>query len=200
MTSNALPDATFPLTHNLRGFLDALESRGRLHRITRPISLVHELTEIHRRTLLADGPALLIEHPVDAEGRTGDIPMLVNLFGTSERIAWGLGIAPEAMTDLGEALADLRNPRAPRGLKQTWEKRSLLAAALNMRVRRVERAPSQTRVVTGDAVDLRKLPIQWCWPGEPAPLITWPLVITCAPDDPDDINVGIYRMQVLGPN
>jgi 4-hydroxy-3-polyprenylbenzoate decarboxylase len=200
MTSQAFPDTTFPLVHNLRGFLDALELRGRLHRITRPISLVHELTEIHRRVLLADGPALLIEHPVDAEGRTSDIPMLVNLFGTSERIAWGLGIAPEAMPDLGEALADLRNPRAPRGLKQTWEKRSLLAAALNMRVRRVERAPSQTRIVTGDAVDLGKLPIQWCWPGEPAPLITWPLVITCAPDDPDDINVGIYRMQVLGPN
>ena len=101
MTSNALPDMTLPLAHDLRGFLDALEQRGRLHRITRPISLVHELTEIHRRVLRADGPALLIEHPVDAEGRTSDIPMLVNLFGTSERIAWGLGITPEAMPDLG---------------------------------------------------------------------------------------------------
>ena len=101
MTSNALPQTTFPLTHDLRGFLDALESRGRLHRISRPVSLVHELTEIHRRVLLAGGPALLIEHPVDADGKTGDIPMLVNLFGTAERIAWGLGIAPQAMGALG---------------------------------------------------------------------------------------------------
>ena len=200
MTSSLLPAPTFPLAHDLRGFLAALEERGRLHRIRRPVSLVHEMTEIHRRVLASEGPALLIEQPVDATGRIGDVPVLVNLFGTQERIAWGLGIGPGDMPALGKALADLRNPRPPRGLKQAWEQRSLLGAALSMRVRRVERAPSQARVVSGDAIDLGQLPIQWCWPGEPAPLITWPLVISCAPDDPDDINVGIYRMQVLGRN
>lgn len=200
MTAKTLPASTFPAVHDLRGFLDALDSRGALRRITRPISLVHDLTEIHRRVLLAGGPALLIEHPVDAAGQASDIPVLVNLFGTGERIAWGLGIEPGAMPALGEALADLRNPRPPRGLKQAWAQRGLLSGALDMRLRRVDRAPSQSRVITGDAIDLGRLPIQWCWPGEPAPLITWPLVITSAPDDPDDINVGIYRMQVLGPN
>ena len=196
----SFPAPTFPLATDLRGFVDALESRGRLHRITRPVSLVHELTEIHRRVLLAQGPALLIEQPLDAAGRRVDMPVLVNLFGTAERIAWGMGVAPEAIPALGEAMADLRQPRSPRGLRQAWDQRSLLSAALNMRLRQVERAPCQARVFAGDAVDLGRLPIQWCWPGEPAPLITWPLVITCAPDDPDDINVGIYRMQVLGPN
>lgn len=177
-----------------------LEDRGRLHRITRPVSLVHEVTEIHRRVLAAEGPALLIEHPLDATGRQVDMPVLVNLFGTGERIAWGLGVSAQEMPALGETLADLRQPQAPRGIKQAWAQRSLLSGALNMRLRQADRAPCQSRVVTGNAIDLGRLPIQWCWPGEPAPLITWPLVITCAPDDPNDINVGIYRMQVLGPN
>jgi 4-hydroxy-3-polyprenylbenzoate decarboxylase len=200
MTSSILPKPSFPLVRDLREFLAVLEARGGLQRITRPVSLVHEVTEIHRRVLAAEGPALLFERPVDAAGRVSEIPVLVNLFGTQERIAWGLGVRTEDMPVLGEALADLRNPRPPKGIRQAWEQRSLLAAALSMRVRRVDRAPSQARVVTGDDVDLSRLPIQSCWPGEPAPLITWPLVITCAPDDPDDINVGIYRMQVLGPN
>lgn len=196
----SFPAATFPLSTNLRGFIDALESRGRLHRIARPVSIAHDLTEIHRRVLLADGPALLVERPLAADGRGLDMPMLVNLFGTSERIAWGMGIEPEAIPALGEAMAELRQPRPPRGLRQAWEQRSLLSAAFNMSTRHVDRAPCQARISTGNDVDLGRFPIQWCWPGEPAPLITWPLVITTAPDDPNDINVGIYRMQVLGPN
>ena len=198
--NSIFPPGAAAQAQDLRSFIDMLERRGGLHRITRPISLVHELTEIHRRVLLNEGPALLIEQPVDAEGRVGEMPVLVNLFGTAERIAWGLGIAPGAMGELGEALADLRQPRLPRGFKQAWAQRSLLTSALNMRLRRVDAAPCQARVFTGGAIDLGRLPIQWCWPGEPAPLITWPLVITRAPDDPDDINVGIYRMQVLGKN
>ena len=198
--NSIFPPGATAQAQDLRGFIDMLERRGGLHRITRPISLVHELTEIHRRVLLNEGPALLIEQPVDAEGRVGEMPVLVNLFGTAERIAWGLGIAPGAMGELGEALADLRQPRPPRGFKQAWAQRSLLTSALNMRLRRVDAAPCQAQIFTGDAIDLGRLPIQWCWPGEPAPLITWPLVITRAPDDPDDINVGIYRMQVLGRN
>jgi len=193
-------DDAFPHVHDLRSFADALEARGRLHRITRPVSLVHEVTEIHRRVLEASGPALLIEHPLDAAGQRAEMAVLVNLFGTQERIAWALGIAPGAMPELGEALADLRQPRPPRGVRQAWAQRALLAGALNMRLKPVGRAPAQQKILTGDDIDLGRLPVQWCWPGEPAPLITWPLVITSAPDDPDDINVGIYRMQVLGPN
>jgi len=69
-----------------------------------------------------------------------------------------------------------------------------------MRPRKVTRALCQEVVWRDQEIDLGRLPVQWCWPGEPAPLITWPLVITRAPDDPFDVNVGIYRMQVLGPD
>ena len=194
----SFPDRTFPVFDDLRGFVGELERRGRLKRIREPVSLVHEMTEIHRRVLAAEGPALLFEQPLDAEGRPGAMPVLVNLFGTAERIAWGFGIAPEAMPSFGETLAGLRDPRAPASLGEAWSKLPLLRAGLAMRPRRVGSAPVQERIAEGDAVDLGALPVQWCWPGEPAPLITWPLVITAAPDDPDDINVGIYRMQVLG--
>lgn len=175
-----------------------LEARGRLRRIGRPVCVQHELTEIHRRVLAANGPALLIERPIDAAGRENAVPVLVNLFGTTERIAWGLGVEPEMLPAFGEALAALRDPRPPRDLRGAWQQRDLLRTALNLRTRKVERPACQEQVATGDDIDLGALPVQWCWPGEPAPLITWPLVITRAPNDAGDINVGIYRMQVLG--
>ncbi|MCG5480077.1 UbiD family decarboxylase [Sinorhizobium alkalisoli] len=184
----------------LQDFAAMLERHGRLKRIARPVSLVHEVTEIHRRVLLAEGPALLFERPVDASGRACDIPLLANLFGTRERIEWGLGLAPGGLPQLAERLAELREPRSPQSLKDAWGKLPLLKAALAMRPRSMARPPVQDVVWRGPEADLSRLPIQSCWPGEPAPLITWPLVITRAPDDPSDVNVGIYRMQVLGPD
>ncbi|HXV31646.1 MAG TPA: UbiD family decarboxylase, partial [Sinorhizobium sp.] len=184
----------------LQDFAAMLERRGRLQRIARPVSLVHEVTEIHRRVLQAGGPALLFEKPVDASGRVSDIPLLANLFGTRERIEWGLGLAPGGLPGLADMLAELREPRSPQSLKDAWSKLPLLKAALAMRPRHQARPPVQEVVWRGAEADLSRLPIQWCWPGEPAPLVTWPLVITRAPDDPSDVNVGIYRMQVLGPN
>ncbi|WP_324765245.1 UbiD family decarboxylase (plasmid) [Sinorhizobium meliloti] len=185
---------------DLQAFAAMLERRGRLRRISRPVSLVHEVTEIHRRVLLADGPALLFEKPVDASGRICDIPLLANLFGTIERIEWGFGLPAGGLPGLAEMLAELREPRSPRSLSDAWGKLPLLKAGLAMRPRSVARPPAQETVWRGAEADLSRLPIQWCWPGEPAPLVTWPLVITRAPDDPSDINVGIYGMQVLGPN
>ena len=193
------PSRLFQPADSLGGFVDELERRGRLRRIAEPVSLVHEMTEIHRRVLEANGPALLFERPFDAEGQVSSIPVLVNLFGTAERIAWGLGIPPDAMPALGETLAGLRDPRAPSSLGEAWSRLPLLRAGLAMRPRRQASAPVQERVFIGPDADLGMLPIQSCWPGEPAPLITWPLVITAAPDDPNDINVGVYRMQKLGP-
>ena len=184
----------------LQEFTALLEQRGRLRRVSQPVSLVHEVTEIHRRVLKSDGPALLFEKPVDASGRVCDMPLLVNLFGTRERIEWGFGLATGGLPALAEMLAELREPRSPQSLKDAWSKLPLLKAALAMRPRNVARPPVQERVWRGSDVDLGRLPIQWCWPGEPAPLVTWPLVITRAPDDPSDVNVGVYRMQVLGPN
>lgn len=183
---------------DLRAFVAALERRGLLRRIARPVSVVHEITEIHRRVLAAGGPALLFERPVDGNGAVGEIPVLVNLFGTRERVALGLGITPAEIPALGERLAGLRYPDPPADLRAAMGRTAMLRAALALGTRTVARPPAQQqRWLAGD-IDLGRLPVQWCWPGEPAPLVTWPMVITRAPDDPADVNVGIYRMQVLG--
>src|SRR5690606_1139168 len=183
---------------DLRSFMARLETRGLLHRIARPVSVQHEMTEIHRRVIATGGPALLFEHPVDTAGRTLSTPVLANLFGTSERIALGLGLEPEGLEDLGEMLAFLRQPEAPAGLKAAMRQWPTLRAALAMGTQKQARPPAQHSVRRGAEIDLGEMPIQWCWPGEPGPLVTWPLVITRAPDDPRDVNVGVYRMQVLG--
>ncbi|MFQ0814602.1 3-octaprenyl-4-hydroxybenzoate carboxy-lyase [Brucella anthropi] len=182
----------------LQSFLSELERRKDLVRIRRPVSLVQEITEIHKRVLETDGPALLFEQPVDADGRHHSMPLVANLFGSQRRIALGFGRSTDEIADLAGMLAELRAPSAPRSAGEIWSKLPLAKAALNMRLRHVRRASAQARILEGETIDLDLLPIQWCWPGEPAPLVTWPLVITRAPDDPSDINVGIYRMQKLG--
>jgi 4-hydroxy-3-polyprenylbenzoate decarboxylase len=200
MTAPLLPALRHPVAANLREFAALLEARGLLRRLATPIRVQHELTEIHRRVLAANGPALLVEHPLLADGTPAGMPVLVNLFGTLERIALGLGLDRDDLPQLGEALAELRFPRPPRDLKGAWAQRDMLAAALSLRTKAARRPACQEIVRRGAEIDLTRLPIQWCWSGEPAPLITWPLVITAAPDDPHDINVGVYRMQVLGPD
>ena len=194
-------DASIPRRFDsLQDFVALLERRARLKRISAPVCLVHEVTEIHRRVLAEEGPALLFERPVDAEGNIQPIPLLANLFGTRERIEWGLGLETGGLPRLATFLADLRDPRPPRSLRDAWGKLPHLKAALSMNPRTVRRPPCQEIVRRGEDIDLGRLPIQTCWPGEPDPLVTWPLVITASPDDPSDINVGIYRMQRLGRN
>lgn len=183
---------------DLQDFAAELERRGSLRRITKPVSLVHEVTEIHRRVLASGGPALLFEKPVNAAGEILPIPLLANLFGTRERIEWGFGLQSGGIGGLADLLGELREPRPPRSLKEAMGKLPLLQSALSLRVKQISSASCQEVVWRGDQVDLGRLPIQWCWPGEPAPLVSWPLVITRSPDDPNDVNVGIYRMQVLG--
>lgn len=183
---------------DLGSFLDRLERRGLLRRVTEPISVVHEITEFHRRVLEQGGPALLFERAITADGQPAEMPLVVNLFGTRERIALGLGLEPSELPEFGEMLAFLRQPEGPATMRAALGRFPAVKAALSMGTRRVARPPVQRRIWRGEAVDLGRLPVQWCWPGEPAPLITWPLVITRAPDDPADINVGVYRMQVLG--
>ncbi len=183
---------------DLQDFASELERRGSLRRITKPVSLVHEVTEIHRRVLASGGPALLFEKPVNAAGEILPIPLLANLFGRRERIEWGFGLQSGGIGELADLLGELREPRPPRSLKEAMGKLPLLQSALALRVKQVSGASCQEVVWRGDQIDLGRLPIQWCWPGEPAPLVSWPLVITRSPDDPNDVNVGIYRMQVLG--
>lgn len=187
---------------SLREFIDRLEAAGRLARITEPVSSVLELTEIHTRVLAEGGPALLFENVIKADGRQSGMPVLTNLFGTVERVAWGMNREPHELRQVGETLAFLRQPEPPGGWREALEMFPLLKTVMSMRPKTIGRAPVHDVVLMGDEVDLSELPIQSCWPGEPAPLITWPLVVTKGPGTrrEDDYNLGIYRLQVTGKN
>ncbi len=191
---------------SLRDFIARLERDGRLSRVSEPVSPHLEMTEIQTRLLAEGGPAVLFENVVDGDGRSFDMPVLVNLFGTVERVAWGMNREPGQLREVGEMLAFLRQPEPPGGWREALEMLPLLKSALTMKPKSISRAPCQEVVWTGDDIDLGRLPVQTCWPGEPAPLITWPLVVTKGPeadksggDKRDNYNLGIYRMQVSGP-
>ncbi|WP_461483348.1 4-hydroxy-3-polyprenylbenzoate decarboxylase [Porticoccus sp.] len=180
---------------DLREFIDFLEQRGELKRISTEIDPHLEMTEICDRTLRAGGPALLFENP-----KGFDIPVLGNLFGTPERVAMGMGQENiSALREVGELLAFLKEPDPPKGMKDLWEKRHQFKPILNMPAKLVKKAPCQQVVIEGDDVDLGKLPIQTCWPEDAGPLVTWPLVITRGPEK-ERQNLGIYRQQVIGKN
>ncbi len=180
---------------DLRDFLAQLEAMGELRRVAVEIDPYLEMTEVCDRVLRAGGPAILFEKP---KGHT--IPVLGNLFGTPRRVALGMGQQDvAALREVGRLLAFLKEPDPPRGLRDAWEKLPLYKQVLNMAPRRVSRAPCQEIVLEGDAVDLGRLPIQTCWPGDVAPLITWGLTVTRGPNKPRQ-NLGIYRQQVLGRN
>ena len=191
---------------SLRDFIAELEAAGELVRVTEPVSTVLEMTEIQTRLLAEGGPAVLFENVIRADGEPSDMPCLVNLFGTVKRVAMGVTLGGEARTtagelrEVGEILAFLRQPVPPKGFADALEMLPLVKTVMSMRPKVVKKAPVQEIVWTGDQIDLTKLPIQTCWPGEPAPLITWPLIVTKGPgkDREDDFNLGIYRMQVLG--
>jgi 4-hydroxy-3-polyprenylbenzoate decarboxylase len=192
---------------SLRDFMAHLEQTDRLVRVRQPVSAALEMTEIQTRLLAQGGPAVLFEHPVRADGSPYDFPVLVNLFGTVDRVAAGIGRRPDQLREVGKTLAFLQQPEPPGGWKEAFHLLPLLKSVLAMQPRTVSHAPCQEVVLTGDQVDLGLLPIQGCWPGEPAPLITWPLVVTQGPrpkgegaDRRDRFNLGIYRMQLTGRN
>lgn len=184
---------------SLRDFMNRLEQAGRLVRVKAAVSPVLEMTEIQTRLLAEQGPAVLFENV------TGfDMPVLANLFGTVERVAWGMDREPHQLRAVGETLAFLRQPEPPGGWREALEMLPMLRTVMAMKPRTVGTAPCQEIVLKGNDIDLGKLPIQTCWPGEPAPLITWPLVVTQGPDPKgdrqDSFNLGIYRLQVTGRN
>src|SRR5262245_49716661 len=180
---------------DLREFIADLEKRGELKRVSTPVDPKLEMTEISDRVLRAGGPALLFENP-----KGYSIPVLTNLFGTEHRVALGMGQENvNALREVGELLAYLRQPDPPKGLRDAWEKAPILKQVLNMVPKEVNNASCQVHVQSGSDVDLNKLPIQTCWPDDVAPLITWPLVITRGPNK-ERQNLGIYRLQLLGQN
>ena len=180
---------------DLRDFIHFLEKRGELKRIAVEVDPHLEITEICDRVLKNGGPALLFEN---VKGHS--IPVLANLFGTPQRVALGMGEdSVEALREVGELLAFLKEPEPPKGLKDLWDKRHEYKQVLNMPAREVKKAPCQELVLEGDAVDLGAIPVQTCWPGDAGPLITWPLVVTRGPEKARQ-NLGIYRMQVIARN
>ncbi|MEM9123582.1 MAG: UbiD family decarboxylase, partial [Pseudomonadota bacterium] len=197
---------------SLRDFLDRLEAAGELVRVSEPVSTVLDMTEIQTRLLAEQGPAVIFENPVDATGKPSDIPVLVNLFGTVKRVAMAVTMGKKERTEaedlreVGETLAFLRQPDPPHGLKEAFDLLPLAKTVLSMRPKGVGGlmggAPCQEIILQGEEIDLARLPVQTCWPGEPAPLITWPLVVTKGPSSAreDAFNHGIYRMQVTGKN
>ncbi len=180
---------------DLRDFISQLEALGELKRISAAVSPQLEITEVCDRTLRQGGPALLFERPAGH-----DIPLLGNLFGTPRRVALGMGQeSVSALREVGQLLAYLKEPDPPKGLKDAMDKLPLLKQVLSMSPKVVKKAPCQENVIEGDAVDLSRLPIQTCWPGDVAPLITWALVVTKGPHK-ERQNMGIYRQQVIGRN
>jgi len=183
--------------HDLREFMARLEQQGELKRIAVPVDPKLEMTEIADRVLRSGGPALLFEKPTSAE-----MPVLANLFGTPQRVALGMGADADWKTSLrevGKLLAYLKEPEPPKGLRDAWEKLPILKQVLNMAPKMVSSAPCQEIVWEGSQVDLSRLPVMTCWPGDAAPLITWGLTVTRGPNKTRQ-NLGIYRQQVIGRN
>jgi len=180
---------------DLRDFLAQLEKQGELKRVAVEVSPHLEMTEICDRVLKAGGPAILFERP-----KGHSIPVLGNLFGTARRVAMGMGEeSVEALREVGRLLAYLKEPEPPRGLKDAWDKLPMLKRVLDMAPKERSSAACQEIVWEGTEVDLGRLPIQTCWPGDAGPLITWGLTVTRGPRKRRQ-NLGIYRQQVIARN
>ena len=180
---------------DLREFIAQLEAKNDLRRIRTEISPRLEMTEICDRVLRAGGPALLFERPAGH-----DMPVLANLFGAVRRIAAAMGRSDVAeLRDLGKMLAFLREPEAPKGLRDLWDKFPVWKQLLNLPPKAVSNAPCQEVVIEDKDVDLGRLPVQTCWPQDAGPLITWGLTVTRGPAKARQ-NLGIYRQQVIGQN
>ena len=187
---------------SLRDFIDRLEREGRLVRVAEPVSPALEMTEIQTRLIAEGGPAVLFENVRRDDGTAYDMPVLVNLFGTVERVAWGMDREPHELRAVGETLAFLKQPEPPDGWREAVGMLPMVKTVMAMKPKTVAAAPCQEVVLEGADIDLGALPVQTCWPGDVAPLITWPLVVTKGPGNrpEDSFNLGIYRMQVTGPN
>lgn len=180
---------------DLREFISLLEQEGELKRITAEVDPNLEITEIADRCLRNGGPALLFENP-----KGSSVPLLANLFGNTKRIALAMGQQDlEGLRDIGRLLAFLKEPSPPKGWRDLWQSLPSYKNVLNMPPAVRKTAPCQEVVIAEEDVDLGFLPIQTCWPGDAGPLVTWPLVITRGPEK-DRQNLGIYRMQKIGPN
>ena len=180
---------------DLRDFINHLEEMGQLKRISVEVDPNLEITEICDRTLKQGGPALLFENP-----KGYSVPLLGNVFGTPERVALGMGQdSLQALREVGKLLAFLKEPEPPKGFRDMFDKWPIFKQVMNMPAKEIKNPSCQEVIFSGGDVDLGRYPIQTCWPGDAAPLITWALVITRGPNK-ERQNLGIYRQQVIGKN
>ena len=179
---------------DLREFISFLEGKGELRRIGAPVSSDLEITEICDRVVKGGGPALLFEN-VDGH----DIPVVINLYGTEQRMAWALGV--ERLDDLvgrvHQLLGLMQGP--PQGIMEKLRALGQLRQLASFQPKIVRSAPCQEVVHTGDEVDLTRYPIIKCWPLDGGRYITLPLVITKDPIT-GTRNLGMYRIQVFDRN
>ena len=187
-----------PPFSSLTEFCAFLGQTGDLHRLDRPVDVHLEATALHRKLIARAGPALQIAAPYSIGKPRFDFPLLLNLFGTRKRVAAGLGLEPRSLPELGLFLAALRSPSPPGSLRDALKLAPMAKAGLNARPKR----QGSNQLLTDLAPDLAQLPVQTCWPGDAGPLITWGIVLTRPPgaDDPRRYNLGVYRIQVLGPD
>lgn len=184
---------------DLTSFLHFLENNNHLKRIKQKVSTNLEITEISRRYLALDGPALLFENVIKNNGEPSKYPVLTNIFASKERISMGLGIkGSNELRDFGKLLAFIKNPEPPCSLKETFLLLPIAKRIMSMPPKTVAKGSSQEIIITNKP-DLDELPIQTCWPDDVGPLITWPLVVTrgIAKEKTDKYNLGIYRMQPI---
>ena len=180
---------------DLRDFMAQLEADGQLRRIREHVSPHLEMTALADRVLRAGGPALMFENPTGYR-----MPVLANLFGTPQRVARAMGVQDlSEVRAFGEALAQLKEPEPPRGMRELWQRRDLVRSLWRMLPASVRQPPCQQNILEGSEVDLTRLPVQHCWPGDVAPLVTWGLTITRGPHKRRQ-NLGIYRQQLLSAN
>ncbi len=191
---------------DLRDFVSSLERAGELKRVAAPVSVRLEMTALCDAVLRQGGPALWFEAPTgrSKDGGRFDVPVLANLFGTPKRVALGMGADDVSeLRDIGRVLASLKEPEPPKGLKDAGKLLQMAKALWDMKPATVGRAPCQEVIQEGGDIDLGTLPVQLCWPGDAAPLLTWGLVVTRGPQGVPTPrtrqNLGIYRQQLIGP-
>src|SRR5215471_18733254 len=172
---------------DLRAWIALLDREGELVRISAEVDPDLEITEINDRVVKSGGPALLFENVKGSR-----LPLLINQFGTERRMA--LAFDAPTLDDVGQKLGDVLEMQPPEGLVEKVRGLQKLKSIADSRPKTVRSGAVHDVVLTGDDVDLDLLPIQRCWPGDPAPFITLPAVITHDPQT-GARNVGMYRMQ-----
>jgi 4-hydroxy-3-polyprenylbenzoate decarboxylase len=177
------------VSRDLREWIALLERQGELVRVAAEVDPHLEITEIVDRVVKAGGPALLFENPKGSEH-----PLLINQFGTERRMCLAFGA--DSLDAVGRRLGEVLEMQPPQGLAEKVRGLKRLKSIADSQPKSVRSGPVQEVVLKGNEVDLRRLPIQTCWPGDAAPFITLPAVITKDPRT-GGRNVGMYRMQVL---